>query len=179
MIARLAVLVAMALSSLVAGKADANYFDGNELLAWCENWHREPAPGDDLLLGGYCGGFVGGVVDVLVNKPNTFCVPQGPGGVRSAQLVEVVKLYLHDHPEKRNWPRASLSCRLSRKSSPVRSSNGNRARGLGSLLARRKEEAPARGETGLSVIHGEMAFLLLTIGPSGAHEVAQPLCGTL
>ena len=32
MIARPAVLVAMALSSLVAGKADANYFDGNELL---------------------------------------------------------------------------------------------------------------------------------------------------
>jgi Rap1a immunity proteins len=57
---------------------------------------------DDLLLGGYCGGFVGGVVDVLINKPNAFCVPQGPGGVRSAQLVEVVKLYLHDHPEKRN-----------------------------------------------------------------------------
>ena len=102
MIARPAVLVAMALSSLVAGKVDANYFDGNELLAWCENWHREPDPGDDLLLGGYCGGFVGGVVDVLVNKPNTFCVPQGRGGVRSAQLVEVVKLYLHDHPEKRN-----------------------------------------------------------------------------
>ena len=102
MIARPAVLVAMALSSLVAGKADANYFDGNELLAWCENWQREPDPGDDLLLGGYCGGFVGGVVDVLVNKPNTFCVPQGRGGVRSAQLVEVVKLYLHDHPEKRN-----------------------------------------------------------------------------
>ena len=41
MIARPAVLVAMALSSLVAGKANANYFDGNELLAWCENWQRE------------------------------------------------------------------------------------------------------------------------------------------
>ena len=90
----------MALSSLVAGKANANYFDGNELLAWCENWQREPDPGDDLLLGGYCGGFVGMVVDVLVNKPNTFCVPQGRGGVRSAQLVEVVKLYLHDHPRE-------------------------------------------------------------------------------
>jgi hypothetical protein len=101
----------MALSSLVAGKADANYFDGNELLAWCENWQREPYPGDDLLLGGYCGGFVGGVVDVLVNKPNTFCVPQGPGGVRSAQLVEVVKLYLHDPPRNGIWPRAFLSCK--------------------------------------------------------------------
>ena len=60
MIARPAVLVAMALSSLVAGKADANYFDGNELLAWCENWQREPDPGDDLLLGGIVGALLAG-----------------------------------------------------------------------------------------------------------------------
>ena len=50
MIARPAVLVAMALSSLVAGKADANYFDGNELLAWCENWQREPIFGKETKL---------------------------------------------------------------------------------------------------------------------------------
>jgi Rap1a immunity proteins len=99
---RRTMLVAVALSSLLAAKAAANYFDGNELLAWCENWHREMDPDDDLLLGGYCGGFVGGVVDTLVNKPHTFCVPQGPGGVSSAQLVEVVKLYLRDHPDNRH-----------------------------------------------------------------------------
>ncbi len=146
MIARPAVLVAMVLSSLVAGKADANYFDGNELLAWCENWQREPDPGDDLLLGGYCGGFVGGVVDVLVNKPNTFCVPQGPGGVRSAQLVEVVKLTSTITPRNGIWPRASLSCRPSRKSSPVRSSNGNRPGGWVSWTAQRR--SPGSGRTG-------------------------------
>jgi Rap1a immunity proteins len=99
---RRTMLVAVALFSLVAAKANAGYFDGNELLAWCENWQREMDPGDDLLLGGYCGGFVGGVVDALVNNPNTFCVPQGPRGVSSAQLVEVVKLYLRDHPDKRH-----------------------------------------------------------------------------
>ena len=98
---RRTMLVAVALSSLLAAKAAANYFDGNELLAWCENWHREMDPDDDLLLGGYCGGFAG-VVDTLVNKPHTFCVPQGPGGVSSAQLVEVVKLYLRDHPDNRH-----------------------------------------------------------------------------
>ena len=37
-----------------------------------------------------------------------FCVPQGETDVKSGQLVEVVKLYLRDHPEKRHLPAADL-----------------------------------------------------------------------
>ena len=55
---RRTMLVAVALSSLAA-KAAANYFDGNELLAWCENWHREMDPDDDLLLAGIVGALWG------------------------------------------------------------------------------------------------------------------------
>ena len=37
-----------------------------------------------------------------------FCVPQGPGGVNNKQMVDLVMIYLRDHPEIRHLPAAGL-----------------------------------------------------------------------
>ena len=110
-----AVLVAVALSCFVGEWASAYYFDGNELFRWCESWHRQMSFNQDRQTsfnqdwfdGGHCGGYIGGVVDAF-DTARVFCVPQGETDVKSGQLVEVVKLYLRDHPEMRHLPAADL-----------------------------------------------------------------------
>jgi hypothetical protein len=97
---RRAMLVAVALSSLVVQEADAAaYIDGNKLLEECENVQTE-------FWQGTCDGYVVGVQDAL-DGLRLFCVPEGSSGVVAKQLVDVVKLYLRDHPESQHYSASS------------------------------------------------------------------------
>jgi Rap1a immunity proteins len=100
-----AILVAVAMSCLMldkaAGAAGPQYYvTGNKLLEFCE----VPA------VTSACYGYVLGVVDALqvmgADAPKfSFCVPER---VESGQLVDVVKAFLRDHPEKRHLPASDL-----------------------------------------------------------------------
>jgi len=94
---RLAILFAL-VSSLVVARADAqvptNFIDGNELLASCGSDHQASQ---------YCWGYVTAVADALRGAA-IFCVP--PRQVKPSQLVDIARLYLREHPEKRHEPAA-------------------------------------------------------------------------
>jgi Rap1a immunity proteins len=80
---------------LIGGQASAaQYIDGNKLFGECE------------AAGGFmeatCAGYIMGVTDALETE---VCVPNE---VNVRQIVDVVKLYLHDHPEKRHFGASSL-----------------------------------------------------------------------
>ena len=87
---RRAILIAMVLCCVGAGGADA-VGNGNELYEFCQ----KP---DSSVMRGVCGGYVTGVSDAL-RASGSFCWPQG--GTRG-QVIDVVTIYLRDHPEKRH-----------------------------------------------------------------------------
>jgi Rap1a immunity proteins len=98
---RRVMLVAVALSSLVAGTAaHAGFRDGNKLFEDCKytdtNSNTFPA--------GTCAGYIVGAVDALL-ETGAFCVPDG---VEAGQVIDVVKLYLAQHPEKRHLAASDL-----------------------------------------------------------------------
>ena len=104
---RRTILVAATLSCIFAGRAEAQWTDGNALSESCEYWSRTiESHSVNAHKGGYCGGYVTGVADAL--DGSHFCVPGGPSGVQQGQMVDVVKLYLRDHPETRNRGAANL-----------------------------------------------------------------------
>ena len=98
--ARLALLVALASAitatplrnSVTAGEIVA-FMTGNQLWDAC---NRPDA------YGGYCGGYIAGAADLMsAETPHpTACFPHGVG---AEQLVNVVKLYLSQHPAKRHF----------------------------------------------------------------------------
>lgn len=89
-------LVAGTLSCLVSGAAEAYYFDGNKLSDWCGSW-RSSAAGYLNVKSAQCGAYITGV--------RTFCLPKE---AVAAQTIDVVILYLHDHPEKHHLPASGL-----------------------------------------------------------------------
>jgi hypothetical protein len=96
---RRAILVALVFSLVVARAAaqlPTNFMDGNELLESC---------GTDVQASQYCWGYVTAVADALRGAA-IFCVP--PRSVRPSQLVDLARLYLRAHPEKRHEPAADL-----------------------------------------------------------------------
>jgi hypothetical protein len=101
-------MVALALSYLVmGGAATAAFTDGNKLFQDCQGGDdpRERQQGDPggLTEWGMCLGYILGVQDAL--EGSSFCVPNG---VTQGQLKDVVKLWLHDHPETRHLSASSL-----------------------------------------------------------------------
>ena len=91
-------LVAVALSSIGAGRTDAAFFkDGNKLLDNCET-----RSGNSLEFVGVYEGYILGAFDA---RADAFCVP---AGTNVGQLVNVVKLYLREHPDKRYLLAADL-----------------------------------------------------------------------
>lgn len=94
---RRAILVAVALSCFVMGKATAAAYDGNKLFEFCEKT-------DDVSFG-FCFGYVSGVVDATFDEGH-YC--WSAPGVKSQQLKDVVTLWLRDHPEKRHLPADEL-----------------------------------------------------------------------
>ena len=86
-------MLAVALSCLVMSEANAYFVDGNKLFDDCKNYASKGQ--SDSFLSGTCAGYIAGV-DSAVDANTAFCVPQGPTGVRVAQLVDVAKAYLRD-----------------------------------------------------------------------------------
>lgn len=96
---RHAMLIALALACFVVQGTDAIarvvFFTGNQLNEQCN--------GKSVFLQGACSGFIMGVLDSLNER--VFCVD---AGVTVEQANDVVKLYLHDHPEKRHLAASDL-----------------------------------------------------------------------
>ena len=103
---RRAILVAVGLSCILVQAADAYYQTGNTLFEECQNLVSD-RPDKSFFLSGTCGGYIVGVQDALEGS-GRFCVPQGPGGVNNKQMVDLVMIYLRDHPEIRHLPAAGL-----------------------------------------------------------------------
>jgi hypothetical protein len=98
-----AILVAVALSCLLVGGADAaSYFDGDKLFDECQVPFDPRGAGLESV--GLCEGYVLGVVDTLAER-DPICLSEG---VRASQVVDVVKLWLRDHPEKRHLAASDL-----------------------------------------------------------------------
>jgi len=97
----LIMLVTVALSSIEVEGADAAFFkDGNKLFDNCEV--ALDASGKGLQFLGVCEGYILGAFDA---RSDAFCLP---AGVNARQLVDVVMLYLREHPEKRYLLAADL-----------------------------------------------------------------------
>jgi hypothetical protein len=86
-------LVAVALSCLVSGAAEAYFFDGNKLSDWCTSW-RSSAAGYLNVKSAQCGAYISGVLDTL--HDGTFCLPKEAA---AAHAIDVVIHYLQDHPK--------------------------------------------------------------------------------
>jgi hypothetical protein len=107
---RQSVLLAMALSCLVAGgKATADFYDGKMLLQDCQGG-GVPQEAQDLAglsQWGTCVGYIAAVLDTMSNasltagsiNPQKLCVPEN---VQLSQLRDTVQLWLRNHPEKRD-----------------------------------------------------------------------------
>ena len=89
----------MALSCFtLAAPALAWFYDGNRLLDLCEREGR----GEATWSGGVCYGFIMGAYDA---QARSSCIPSG---VKTAQIFDIAKMFLRDHPEKRQMPAAGL-----------------------------------------------------------------------
>ena len=101
---RRATLVAVALSSMSVTAVDAYYEGGNQLYEYCQSVTTRDVPDHSNFFEGVCGGYVTGVHDAL-EAFGRVCVPQG---TPKNQLLDLVVVYLRDHPEKRYLPGADL-----------------------------------------------------------------------
>jgi hypothetical protein len=99
-----AMLIAAALSSLaVAGDfAAGDFVDGNKLFEECQS--GDDPDSERWVKGSLCLGYIVGVADAL--DGSSFCL--APNGVRAKQVVDVVNLYVRDHPEQRHHDASSL-----------------------------------------------------------------------
>jgi hypothetical protein len=57
------------------------------------------AKGQAGFLEGACEGYIIGAVDSTIRM---YCIPKGESGVQNGQAIDIVKLYLRNHPEKRH-----------------------------------------------------------------------------
>jgi hypothetical protein len=102
---QMAMLVAVALVMGGTAAAQTSFTDGNELFENCKG-ADDPQDRDRNSKWGVCVGYIEGAADALIGS--SFCLPGGPSGVTVRQITDVVKLYLHDHPEQRHYDAASL-----------------------------------------------------------------------
>src|SRR5262245_8237262 len=102
---RRAILVAVALSCFVVGKAAAGFIDGNSLFSACEEEARGDPGGNSPV--GMCLGYILGAYDASERAApgKIICVPTG---VKAQQVRDGVKLYLRNHPDKRQLPASYL-----------------------------------------------------------------------
>jgi hypothetical protein len=103
---KIVVTVATALSATSA-HAEHWFWDGQKLYEVCQNFRQRSE--SDLHFG-ECLGYVTGAIDALVDRQPTpaetkylheprFCLPKE---IRGFTLVDIVKQYLTNHPEKRH-----------------------------------------------------------------------------
>lgn len=93
-----------ALLALACLTAHAGFDTGNRL--------HEDCRAANYFNRGYCGGYVTGIVDTIeslqargVLPADALCIPEES---TKGQLVDVVKKYLDDHPERRHLEAGSL-----------------------------------------------------------------------
>ncbi len=91
-----AFLIALVFSGLVGGQAVAEVIDGAKLFADCRDGDN-PNARDSTYKWGTCFGYINGVADALV-PAGLYCLPKGAS---AGQVLDVAKLYIQDHPDKR------------------------------------------------------------------------------
>jgi Rap1a immunity proteins len=108
-----ATFVALALFCFVTGKTvvlsaqqTTPSFEGGDVPVF-ESGNRlhDACEARDLLSKGFCAGYITGVVDALRPK-ELFCLPQN---ATVEQVADIVKLWLRDHPERRQEPAQVLT----------------------------------------------------------------------
>ena len=106
------------LTVLVAGPAQAVFYDGNRLYEWCATPEGDPRYSWSSI---NCNGYVTGVIDSLEvaekagSGPITVCVPSG---ATVQQVRDVVLKYLTNHPEQRHTAAAILTILALREAFP-------------------------------------------------------------
>jgi len=99
-----AFLVASVFSGLgIGGKAVAEVIDGSKLFADCRDGDN-PNARDSTYKWGTCFGYINGVAEALV-PAGLYCLPTG---AKAGQVLDVAKLYIQDHPDKRYLPAPQL-----------------------------------------------------------------------
>jgi hypothetical protein len=93
---------------------------GNNLYSYCGP-HTAAKPTDQWLLGGTCMGYVTAIMDALSsgNSVNGFraCIP---ANADMNQTVDVVKMFIVEHPEKRHLVAAGLVAEALARAFPCR-----------------------------------------------------------
>jgi len=90
--------LALASLALLAGTADASFYNGNDLHGWCGTTPAEPGYNSDRA---QCMGYVVGLVDGLTGigtAGDALCLE----GKTAAQVTDVVAKNLRDHPAGRD-----------------------------------------------------------------------------
>jgi len=91
------ILIALVFCGLMMrGHAVAEVIDGSKLFADCRDGDN-PSARDSPYKWGTCFGYINGVADALV-PAGLYCLP---AGVKAGQVLDVAKLYIQDHPDKR------------------------------------------------------------------------------
>jgi hypothetical protein len=80
--------------------ADNFPFVGNQLYDWCRMADTVQDENVKIVSQGLCAGYIGGVADTL-SIAKSGCLEKG---TRLEQLIDLVKLYLSNHPESRHYP---------------------------------------------------------------------------
>ena len=101
---RSTIMVAFTLFCLAVAGANATYIDGHILFEQCKDYELCKW----RWFSGACGGYVLGAGDAFDETTQPFCVPEGPNPDSVLKMVEIVKLYLQDHPETRHLSASSL-----------------------------------------------------------------------
>ena len=102
---RYAIAVTAILSCLLVGEAKADFTSGNELWNACgADEQKEPVKAI------FCTSYIIGAGETFqvlqaANRLSYYCIPDK---VTNGQAVDVVKLYLRDHPETRKYHAPTL-----------------------------------------------------------------------
>jgi Rap1a immunity proteins len=104
---RYAIAVAAILSCLFVREAKADFTSGNDLWDACAADEREE-PVKAL----FCTSYILGAGETLqalhvANQVTYYCVPDDK--IRNGQMIDIVKLYLRDHPENRQFSAPTLT----------------------------------------------------------------------
>jgi hypothetical protein len=97
-------VVALIFSGLGVGcQALAEVIDGSKLFADCRDGDN-PSARDSPYKWGTCFGYINGVAEALV-PAGLYCLP---AGASAGQVLDVAKLYIREHPDKRYLPAPQL-----------------------------------------------------------------------
>jgi len=99
----IAIVVLMLATVGHAGKAEAGYFSGSDLLGWCES--------DIVAKQSTCNGYLAGINDITRAYDNWGVVSQSlciPDGVTLSQLAKVAIKGLNEEPEKLHMDASSI-----------------------------------------------------------------------